>query len=1444
MKNLLPDFILENYKNNSFNGSIEAFTMFVDISGFTPMTEKLMKGESEGAEILSDILKNIFRPTVKHVYQFGGFITNFAGDAFTSIFPFNDDKKNIDALAKQVLICADNVIKDFKNSAVQKTVYGNFHLKVKLGLSFGNVEWAIVGENLKSFYFRGEAIQGCAEAQMKAKENELIVDNKFLEVLNNKKIIVEKRGTYYHANNIFENGSVQITNNVNHEISNLAKQIFSKNFFPETIFNVKETGEFRNVVSVFIAFDGNLPKDLVDNLFRITIDSVNHYHGYLKDIDFGDKGGVIVCYFGAPVSYDGDVERALSFIKYAKKKLAYNPNLKSVTIKAGLTLGKVYTGFVGAEERCQYSVIGGAVNLAARFMSNADRNEVWVSEEIFEGAKNKNEFNHIGNLQFKGFSNEISVYKLLEKSAEISKSKDKILIPSKLYETINLVGREKELQALNENVKNILDKKTSGVIYIIGEAGIGKSRLTKEFRTMFSETNKITWLYCYTSEILKRPLSPFKYLLKNFFKQSDSNTTEENKRLFDNIIDIIIKRLEIIIIENKDNTGEAIQIKSELERTRSIVAAMIDIYWANSLYEQLEPELRFENTLFAFSNLVMAECMIQPVIIEIEDIHWLDKDSAEVLKMLLANVSNLPLAIICTSRYLTQSKKTFSEADQQHFKIELSYFTLDHIKNFAEKILNAKVDDKAIEFIFSNTNGNPYFVEQLILDFKEKNIWKKYKNIFTLSDYESLIIPSSINSVLISRFDRLPDKVKEVVQTASVLGREFEFRILQYMLQDDKDLESKLKFAEDEKIWFVADGNKYIFTHALLRDAVYNMQMKTSLKKIHLIASKAYKKFAGKKQSLSTEEHIAYHFGVGHGLVNSKNKLIVDSINVQDDEVKKDIDEYLKLQTSITEKYRNDYSINKAVELYDLMLGLLDKIEDHNKSFFLMLKKVDLLNMISRWKEADLVIEKAFHLANLLKDTNKKMLSIRYFGEVCYYKNEFAKSEKLFKQSLKYFKSKKLFSEVIDIIYNLGHVYHMTGDYKKAWKYYNEHSKIAKRYGNKFQVAESLSATASLLSKTSNSSKVIEYTKNAIEMSRKINFKTNVAKLNQFQGNNYFSIGELEKSRLCFEISLKIFEEIGNRQWAAKILGNIGNIYFVRSDFDEARNYYNKQLKIVNSINDTVGLASVYGSLGILSASLYEYPKALKYYKTQYILNKKLKRNDILGVSLGNIGKLHFDMGQYSKALKNFMSQYKISSSINKINEMLTSLTNLGTAYLSKEDYTKSKIYFDKAVKLINNKFFSFTTFIMLSNYTELLTKIKKYDEALIICKKILEKEKLCSDKGMIILSRIVMEKIKIFIFLNESRNKPSLEKKIEKNIFKNISKIEMFIEDLTEKEYIADAHYYLIEIIFSLKRFNMNHPKEAYFRKNAITLFKDLISSCPVNSYKIQLRKILKNKF
>ncbi len=144
MHNLVPHFILENYKTGEYHGSLPAVGMFVDISGFSLITDKLMEHGQHGAEVLANLMRGIFSPLVQSVYEHGGFISTLAGDAFTAIYPLTGDQ---DQAYLHVLTAAWNIQQQLEAIAHQETPYGDFMISGKIGIALGEASWGIVTSN-------------------------------------------------------------------------------------------------------------------------------------------------------------------------------------------------------------------------------------------------------------------------------------------------------------------------------------------------------------------------------------------------------------------------------------------------------------------------------------------------------------------------------------------------------------------------------------------------------------------------------------------------------------------------------------------------------------------------------------------------------------------------------------------------------------------------------------------------------------------------------------------------------------------------------------------------------------------------------------------------------------------------------------------------------------------------------------------------------------------------------------------------------------------------------------------------------------------------------------------------------------------------------------------------------------------------------------------------
>jgi class 3 adenylate cyclase len=379
LRHFLPHIIQENYRNNIPAGNLNACAMFADLSGFTRLTDRLMRHGTDGAEELSEVLNHIFQPTVSLVYEQGGFIPYFAGDSFTAIFPFNNIQE-AQAAALRVIHTAQSMISRFeREQADPGSVLSEHQIGLKVGLSAGEIHWGIVGNRRKAYYFRGAPIEACAEAQTKAGSLQIVCDGELLRLTNPAMAGCTPVDEQFSVLNVAPEFSISALPALKSvSLPDPDPEIMSA-FFPREVYESKEIGEFRNVVSVFLSFEGVDSHESLNHFASVVLDQSEIFGGYFKEIDFGDKGGVMFCLFGAPVSFENNTERALEYIGAIQEELRGLESLTGARYRIGITSGQAFTGVIGSKERCQYAAVGARVNLGARLMSRKTYRETEIS---------------------------------------------------------------------------------------------------------------------------------------------------------------------------------------------------------------------------------------------------------------------------------------------------------------------------------------------------------------------------------------------------------------------------------------------------------------------------------------------------------------------------------------------------------------------------------------------------------------------------------------------------------------------------------------------------------------------------------------------------------------------------------------------------------------------------------------------------------------------------------------------------------------------------------------------------------------------------------------------------------------------------------------------------------------------------------------------------------
>ncbi|MEM6772083.1 MAG: adenylate/guanylate cyclase domain-containing protein, partial [Bacteroidota bacterium] len=280
MQPLIPPFIQQCLLTEKYTGQLDAFALNIDLSGFTPLTESLMKEGLVGAERLSKILNEVFEPLVKLMYDRGGFIPYFAGDAFTAVFMLPLDQKH----AVHLLETADLARHIFDKRDHQ--FGGHYKIGLKAGLAAGPVKYGIVGDALKSYYFRGKAINQAAFCQMQAEDEEIVIDDLTRTLLEGSPAICEEVafGAYRFIAELPERIEHLTVEPV--KIGALDPEI-AQQFLPAEVIRYDQPGEFRTVVSTFLSFEAVNSHEELDQFASVVLSQLNDFGGYFKEVDYG-----------------------------------------------------------------------------------------------------------------------------------------------------------------------------------------------------------------------------------------------------------------------------------------------------------------------------------------------------------------------------------------------------------------------------------------------------------------------------------------------------------------------------------------------------------------------------------------------------------------------------------------------------------------------------------------------------------------------------------------------------------------------------------------------------------------------------------------------------------------------------------------------------------------------------------------------------------------------------------------------------------------------------------------------------------------------------------------------------------------------------------------------------------------------------------------------------
>ena len=1153
MPGLVPRFILSKYRGGVSSGSFSGGLLLFDVSGFTPLTEKLSAMGHQGAEVLSEILNSLFSHSVlKVIRAAGGFVAGFSGDSFTVVVPETDSVK-LNSLGSEIM--------DILTAAGRKLATPEAtDLSFKAGISSGSIEWGIPGDQRRTWFFKGAAVARANSAASFAGPGQIL-----------------QTGCEPHGEK-------------DPDFPDLFKLRSSRRaeeaFFPKRLTSTRRQGEFRRVFSVFVSLHSHSfeSTDAFSKVVTLVVKMAGRSGGYYNGVHFDDIGPYVLVLFGAPRSFENDSTRAVTFAQDLFRETGG-------FIRIGISVGMVFAGTMGFRRRNTYTVLGKQVNTAARILRYSTEPGIFATEDVLDNISGNNDAISYSRVSLKGTIGSRMV-------AAISPG----FLKGQFHRfEKRLVGRDKELLRISDAANRLHQGLNGGCVVLSGPAGIGKSHLIHEAGNELCEKGcRRIVLQC--SDISNLSFEPFRAFLRKMFHQKETGQTKGNRLKF--------QQVWCEFINNLEDASADLALLAELDRTEPMLHALLGIAQNDSLFYRLEAKSRYENTILALRALFTALARIKPMLIVVEDFHWIESASAETLSLLSRSPSSLPVLMILSCRPGDDgSIPSLGLSSESFIHIELEALEAAHLGNLVESIIGGKPDFSLTSFLEDWTALNPFYIEQYLKYLEETG------GIIEVGNRWALVvkpdsIPQGISSILQARLDRLSEGLREVVMTASVLGSEFNMSVLSEMLRG-RNVQALLESGTDVRLWSDVSQMIYVFRHALLRDAAYAMQLQSSLRKTHALAASAIEKLYLDKEAFYPD--LAYHFERSENIPRAMS--------------------YLEKAADVS---KVNFNLEEHIGYQSRLLHYLalPAFRDREKELEVLLSAASTLSILSRWDESIELTEKAEIIARKLGDfralgetfgcrawmkTQQGHLSdasllndraIEVFqsngdakglakalgrrGVICFRKADFSGAESIFLETLDILKSMNNPAETVKYTTNLGCVYKDRGENKKAEEFFER----------------------------------------AIDIAREFNMMEALPVILGNRGTLFRNQGEYRKAMEDFEESISISEQIGDRKTLSSGFGGLALIKYDLGEYLEAAELYRKQLDIAIDLNFTLGEAEAHGYLGSCFEELNEFDQAERHYDKCIDISQRTELSYYIGIFLVLKAAMLFTCDRFDEAEK------------------------------------------------------------------------------------------------------------------------------------------------------------------------------------------------------------------
>ena len=837
-------------------------------------------------------------------------------------------------------------------------------------------------------------------------------------------------------------------------------------------------------------------KEITSRIFGEVSKIVANYDGFIEKY----AGDAVMAIFGVPQAHEDDPVRAVKAAREIHQLVdTISPEVEkrigqSISMHTGINTGLVVTGEVDMQ-RGTHGIAGDTINLASRLSNLAKPGEILISPQTHEMITSFFETKPLEVVTIKGKSKPVTPYLVVRE-----------LVVHTRFETIErrrftaFTGRRQELMTLH----SCLDKAMTGngqFVTVVGEAGLGKSRLVFEFRHSIDRDQvTVSQGRCqsYGSNV---PYLPFLNALKHglHLVEDDSPLKLEEKAV-SNILDI----------------------DQKLEQFLAIYLHLLSIPSKDHPLPKNLHGQKLKNCIYqALATLNILNSKRQPMVLILEDWHWADEASDSMLKHLVSMIAPYPMMVVviyrpeCTSNWSNWS---------YHTPIVLKPLNSQHIENITKAIW--KVDylpDGFASLIHEHTGGNPFFIEEVCTTLTEEGTVRlEGRQAAFMRSLEQLSLPATVQAVLSARLDRLDQNAKEVLQLASVIGREFALRILERLFDSNDRLSLSLETLKLQELIHqirLIPEVEYMFKHVITQVVVYETLLLKRRKKLHATVGQAIEELYYERLE-EQYENLAYHYS---NSTNTEKALY-----------------YLEMAG---DKATRVYSLTEARKHYENALSLFNANKEnpeHQQKFIgLTLKWAE----VSQYAPSDKIRETLKLSLNYAQEFGNegRIAGVSYWiGRFAYMQGDFIEALPQIKRCIKWAMDLND-QELLATSYNLiGRSCLYTDEYSKGIKYLEDGLKLIRHFGQWDDIVYSNAMLGLMLGLTGNFRKSIETIESAIELAKEHGILTFEAMAFGYLGSVQFWYGNWQEAIANCSMCIRISKRLDNSLpiiWASLFKG-------------------------------------------------------------------------------------------------------------------------------------------------------------------------------------------------------------------------------------------------------------------------------------------------------------------